>query len=84
MPHGMNRRTVLGGLAGAAAWGAAGSAAAANTVTLTFLHFNDVYRHGPAGGHGGLAEMATLIAEERAPHALPGVPSGLALTPRSS
>ena len=66
MPHGMNRRTVLGGLAGAAAWGAAGSAAAANTVTLTFLHFNDVYRHGPAGGHGGLAEMATLIADERA------------------
>ena len=31
MPHGMNRRTVLGGLAGAVAWGAAGSAATANT-----------------------------------------------------
>lgn len=66
MPHGMKRRTVLGGLAGATALGAAGSAAAADTVTLTFLHFNDVYRHGPAGGFGGLAEMATLIEEERA------------------
>lgn len=70
MPHGTKRRTVLGGLAGAAALGlapgAAGTAAAADTVTLTFLHFNDVYRHGPARGYGGLAEMATLIAEERA------------------
>ena len=66
MPHGMKRRTVLGGLAGTAALGATGSAAAADAVTLTFLHFNDVYRHGPSGIYGGLAEMATLIADERA------------------
>ena len=68
--HGMKRRTVLGGIAGAATLGtataAAAAAAAADVVTLTFLHFNDVYRHGPLGSFGGLAEMATLIEEERA------------------
>ncbi len=67
----MRRRTVLGGLAGVAVLGAAAPAAAADTVTLTFLHFNDVYRHGPAGDYGGLAEMATLIAQERAQAAGP-------------
>ena len=65
MPQTVRRRTVLGGLAAAAGAGAV-PAAAADVVTLTFLHFNDVYRHGPDHGFGGLAEMATLIDQERA------------------
>ena len=66
----VRRRTVLGG--GLAALGTVQAAQAAPaTVTLTFLHFNDVYRHGPADGYGGLAELATLLDAERAQAAGP-------------
>ncbi|MCO6414579.1 bifunctional metallophosphatase/5'-nucleotidase [Siccirubricoccus sp. KC 17139] len=44
--------------------------AAAETTTLTFLHLNDIYEHLPRNGHGGLAEIGTLIERERA--AAPG------------
>ncbi|WP_149538754.1 bifunctional metallophosphatase/5'-nucleotidase [Siccirubricoccus phaeus] len=39
--------------------------AAAETTRLTFLHLNDIYEHLPRDGHGGLAEIATLIERER-------------------
>lgn len=65
MSHPIRRRAVLSGLA---TLGVAPTAAeaATETVPLTFLHFNDVYRHGPADGFGGLAEMATLLEAEHA------------------
>lgn len=70
MSHPIRRRAVLGGLAtlGGLAANAAGTGAeaAVDTIPLTFLHFNDVYRHGPIDGFGGLAEMATLLDAERA------------------
>ena len=63
----LERRSVLGGLAVLAAGPASSVARAApGVVPLTFLHFNDVYRHGSADGFGGLAEFATLLDEERA------------------
>jgi 5'-nucleotidase/UDP-sugar diphosphatase len=40
--------------------------AAAEPVTITLLHTNDVYEISPKGGRGGLAELATLLREERA------------------
>ncbi len=43
---------------------------AENLTRLTFLHVNDVYEHAPREGHGGLAELGTLLARERA--AAPG------------
>ena len=43
----------------------AGSAHTA-PVTITFLHTNDVYEIAPKNGRGGLAELATLLQQERA------------------
>jgi 5'-nucleotidase / UDP-sugar diphosphatase len=40
--------------------------ALADPVTITFLHTNDVYEIVPKDGRGGLAELATLLQEERA------------------
>jgi 2',3'-cyclic-nucleotide 2'-phosphodiesterase (5'-nucleotidase family) len=40
--------------------------ALAEPVTITLLHTNDVYEIAPKGGQGGLAELATLLQEERA------------------
>lgn len=64
MASGMKRRSVLGGLAAATLAARTVPAEAAGSVTLTFLHFNDVYRHGPQDGFGGLAEMAAMLDEE--------------------
>ena len=41
-------------------------AAAAAPAKLTLLHVNDVYQISPSGGHGGLAELMTLMEAERA------------------
>jgi 5'-nucleotidase / UDP-sugar diphosphatase len=41
-------------------------AARAAPVTITLLHTNDVYELTPKGGRGGLAELATLLQQERA------------------
>lgn len=65
----IQRRRAIGGLAALVAVSPP-AAAATRLATLTFLHFNDVYRHGPAGEFGGLAHLATLLAQERA--AAPG------------
>jgi 2',3'-cyclic-nucleotide 2'-phosphodiesterase (5'-nucleotidase family) len=40
--------------------------AAADPVRITFLHTNDVYEIAPVGGQGGLAELGTLLKQERA------------------
>jgi 2',3'-cyclic-nucleotide 2'-phosphodiesterase (5'-nucleotidase family) len=40
--------------------------AAAEPVTITVLHTNDVYEISPRGGRGGLAELMTLLEQERA------------------
>jgi 5'-nucleotidase / UDP-sugar diphosphatase len=42
------------------------SAALAEPVRITVLHTNDVYEIAPKEGRGGLAELATLLQEERA------------------
>ena len=63
----VGRRTVIAGIATSLV---APAQANEGDVTLTFLHFNDVYRHGPSGDFGGLAQMATMLADERA--AAPG------------
>ena len=55
---------------GAALALAAARAEAAETVTLTFLHVNDVYQHLGTAAHGGLAELGTLVEAARA--AAPG------------
>lgn len=39
--------------------------ALAEPVTITVLHTNDVYEIAPKGGRGGLAELATLLEDER-------------------
>ncbi len=41
-------------------------AQAADPAQLTLLHVNDVYQISPRGGHGGLAELMTLLEAERA------------------
>ncbi len=41
-------------------------AQAADPARLTLLHVNDVYQISPRGGHGGLAELMTLLEAERA------------------
>ena len=41
-------------------------AAAAEPARITLLHTNDVYEIVPVGGQGGLAELATLLKQERA------------------
>ncbi len=46
--------------------GLASGAAAAAPVTITFLHSNDVYEIAPVDGQGGLAELMTLLKQERA------------------
>ncbi len=61
----IRRRSIIAGLTATIA-GVRGAAQAADTVRLTFIHFNDVYRHGPAEQYGGIAELATLIETERA------------------
>ena len=45
---------------------------AAQEARITFLHLNDVYEISPEKGIGGLAELMTLLAEERArnPHTI--------------
>jgi 5'-nucleotidase/UDP-sugar diphosphatase len=40
-------------------------AAWAEPVTITILHSNDVYEIAPEGGQGGLAELKTLLKQER-------------------
>jgi len=42
------------------------AAAGAEPVRITFLHFNDVDSMDAAPGRGGVAELATLLARERA------------------
>ena len=42
------------------------AAAIAEPATITFLHTNDVYELAPVEGQGGLAELATLLKQERA------------------
>jgi 2',3'-cyclic-nucleotide 2'-phosphodiesterase (5'-nucleotidase family) len=49
-----------------AALGLLPALALAEPVTLTFLHTNDVYEISPKGGRGGLAELKTLLDQERA------------------
>ena len=41
------------------------ASAAAEPATITFLHVNDVYETLPIGGQGGLAELGTLLKQER-------------------
>jgi 5'-nucleotidase / UDP-sugar diphosphatase len=41
-------------------------AASAEPVTITLLHTNDVYEIAPKDGQGGLAELMTLLKQERA------------------
>ena len=43
-----------------------GGTALAEPATVTLLHTNDVYEIAPIEGRGGLAELATLLREERA------------------
>jgi 5'-nucleotidase / UDP-sugar diphosphatase len=43
-----------------------GGVAVAEPVTITLLHTNDVYEIAPREGRGGLAELATLLQQERA------------------
>jgi 5'-nucleotidase/UDP-sugar diphosphatase len=45
------------------------AATLAQTGKVTLLQVNDVYEISPARGKGGLAELATLLKEERAQHA---------------
>jgi 5'-nucleotidase/UDP-sugar diphosphatase len=47
-------------------------AALAEAARITFLHTNDVYEIVPVGGQGGLAELGTLLKQERArsPHSI--------------
>ncbi len=45
-------------------WSAA--SALAQAANLTILHVNDVYQISPQGGSGGMAELMTLLKQERA------------------
>ncbi|HET6466905.1 MAG TPA: 5'-nucleotidase C-terminal domain-containing protein [Geminicoccaceae bacterium] len=65
----MIRRRLLSAplaLAALALFGTAIGKVAAEPVTITFLHTNDVYEIAPKGGQGGLAELKTLLDQERA------------------
>jgi 5'-nucleotidase/UDP-sugar diphosphatase len=42
------------------------AAALAEPATITLLHANDLYEIAPVEGQGGLAELATLLKQERA------------------
>ena len=59
----MNRRQLLA--TSVASVALLGSPALAEPVKITFLHTNDVYEIAPEGGKGGLAELATLLQDER-------------------
>ena len=59
------KTAVRAGLAAAVIVSLAG-AALAQTVELTILHVNDVYKISPSRGKGGLAELMTLLRVERA------------------
>jgi 5'-nucleotidase / UDP-sugar diphosphatase len=48
---------------------ALGATAFAQNATVTLLHINDVYEIAPVKGQGGLAELMTLLRQERAQHA---------------
>src|SRR5258708_30832383 len=45
------------------------TSAFAQDATVTLLHINDVYEIAPVKGQGGLAELMTLLRQERAQHA---------------
>ncbi|WP_236020590.1 bifunctional metallophosphatase/5'-nucleotidase [Sabulicella rubraurantiaca] len=65
----LGRRAALGGIAALASLPALGNAPAASareTVTVTFMHVNDVYQHLGKEPYGGLAELGTLLETERA------------------
>ena len=65
----MNRRQLLVATASSIVLLTAHALAAqamAEPVKITFLHTNDVYEISPKGGKGGLAELATLLGDERA------------------
>ena len=53
-------------LTGAALAALLATSAGAAPTTITFLHVNDVYETLPIGGQGGLAELGTLLKQERA------------------
>ena len=61
----LGRQAGILGLAGALA-GALVSPALAEPVTIGILHTNDVYEIVPKGGKGGLAQLMTLLEQERA------------------
>ena len=50
----------------AALFWALAATAFAQSAKLTLLHVNDVYEISPKGGKGGLAELMTLLRQERA------------------
>ena len=61
------RATVFGLFAACAILGPASPRAhAADPIHVTFLHFNDVYELLPEAGKGGLAEVATIVRNQRA------------------
>jgi len=61
------RKTVIGLFAIVLAYGPAGAPAqAADPIHVTFLHFNDVYEMLPETGKGGLAQVATIVRNQRA------------------
>ncbi|HYV88215.1 MAG TPA: bifunctional metallophosphatase/5'-nucleotidase, partial [Candidatus Polarisedimenticolia bacterium] len=61
------RLTVIGLLALLAFVGhGASRVSAADPIHVTFLHFNDTYELMPEAGKGGLAEVATIVHNQRA------------------
>ena len=59
------RRYSFVSLAAAVLWLAAAAAAGAQSVTVTFLHLNDLYEISPKQGKGGYAPLMTLLKQER-------------------
>src|SRR4051794_29226346 len=55
----------------------------AQNATVTLLHINDVYEIAPVKGQGGLAELMTLLRQERPQHPNPTPPAGGASPPPS-
>ena len=62
----MNKNSLAGLVGPLLAAALVSPAQAADPVQLTLLHVNDVYQISPSGGHGGLAELMTLLEAERA------------------
>ncbi len=60
------RQIVLGSLASGAS---RALAQAGNSVRLTFVHTNDVYKMSEEEGRGGMARLAAVVKAERAKHA---------------